>query len=72
MSQPVFDTNTARWVRERPPQQDHYTWRAKWQYTTTGLPSQPHQPNSVWSGSGLGWPAPCRPRWKRYGMKYGQ
>eukprot|EP00971_Amphidinium_carterae_P253742 5037310-Amphidinium_carterae.1 len=63
MPQPVFDTDTARWVRERPPQQ-HYTWRAKLQYTTTGLPSQPHQTNSAWSGIGLGSPAPCRPRWK--------
>eukprot|EP00971_Amphidinium_carterae_P047656 938747-Amphidinium_carterae.1 len=66
MSQPVFDSSTARGVSERPPQQDSYTWGAKWQYITTGLLSQPNPPNCSWSGRGLGWPAPCRPRWKRY------
>eukprot|EP00971_Amphidinium_carterae_P212254 4212450-Amphidinium_carterae.1 len=72
MPQPVFDANTARWVRERPPQQQLPTWRAKLQYTTAGHPSQPHQTKSAWSGIGLGAPATCRPLWRRYGMKCGQ
>eukprot|EP00971_Amphidinium_carterae_P108655 2151195-Amphidinium_carterae.2 len=69
--QPFLDTKPARWVSERSPFHDSNTWCTEWQSIPTELWSQSHQTKGNWPGLGLGRPAPCRPHWRRYGMRCG-